>query len=232
MVDTVVERAEGNAFYLEQLVDYVLAHAARGGRVARPRRAGAARQPAQPGAQPHRRPAGRAATRGQGGQRHRARRSARRWSPRRTPTSAPSAVVHGDLVTVAATRLIDLEDPEERAFAFGHAVTRDVAYSFRNKASPTSAQMWALQVATSAQMWTLQVATSAQMWTLQVATSAQMSPCGSARQLAPSMRRTSAPMPHHARRARCHFQPLQRLRRMRFSRSLLGPSCGRLSFPR
>ena len=44
------------------------------------------------------------------------------------PDLGPEPVVHGDLVTLAATRLIDLEDPADKAFAFGHAVTRDVAY--------------------------------------------------------------------------------------------------------
>src|SRR5205085_7573457 len=36
--------------------------------------------------------------------------------------------VHDDLVTLTTTRLIDLEDLVDKAFAFGHAVTRDVAY--------------------------------------------------------------------------------------------------------
>ena len=57
-VDTVVARAEGNAFYLGRLVECVLSHTA-GAAAGRPMPR-AARQPAQPGAQPHRRPGPRA----------------------------------------------------------------------------------------------------------------------------------------------------------------------------
>ena len=44
------------------------------------------------------------------------------------PDLGPEKVVHDDLVSLTPTRLIDLEDPRDKAFAFGHAVTRDVAY--------------------------------------------------------------------------------------------------------
>ena len=44
------------------------------------------------------------------------------------PDLGSEGSVHDDLLSVARTRLIDLEDPQEQTFAFGHAVTRDVAY--------------------------------------------------------------------------------------------------------
>ena len=108
LVATVVGRAEGNAFYLEQLVDYVLAHADRADGARRPRRARAAAQPAQPGAQPDRRAAGGPAPGGQGRQRDRARvplTAGRGGLPR---PRAPRRVVHDDLVALTA-------DPADRA---------------------------------------------------------------------------------------------------------------------
>jgi tetratricopeptide (TPR) repeat protein len=44
------------------------------------------------------------------------------------PDLGPEPRVHDDLVSLTPTRMIELEDPEDKAFAFGHAVTRDVAY--------------------------------------------------------------------------------------------------------
>lgn len=44
------------------------------------------------------------------------------------PDLGPPASVDEDLVAFATTRLIDLEDAADRRFAFAHSVTRDVAY--------------------------------------------------------------------------------------------------------
>ncbi len=44
------------------------------------------------------------------------------------PDLGVEAAVHEDLVRLSTTRLIGLEDASARAFAFGHAVTREVAY--------------------------------------------------------------------------------------------------------
>ena len=70
VLGTIVSRAEGNAFYLEQLVDYVLAHADRADGSVDPD-ALELPQPAQPGAQPDRRPGGGPAAGRRRGQRHR-----------------------------------------------------------------------------------------------------------------------------------------------------------------
>jgi class 3 adenylate cyclase/tetratricopeptide (TPR) repeat protein len=127
VLDTIVGRAEGNAFYLEQLVDYVLAHAARtDGRVDPDalelppslHSLVLSRIDAQP--EGSRRAVGVASVIG------RAFRSP--LVAAAYPDLGPETQVHGDLVTLTSTRLIDLEDPEDKAFAFGHAVTRDVAY--------------------------------------------------------------------------------------------------------
>jgi adenylate cyclase len=127
LVATVVERAEGNAFYLEQLVDYVLAHAAREDGSIDP---DALELPSslhslvlsRIDAQPE-------------GPRRAVKVASVIGRTFRSPLVAAAypdlgdePVVHDDLVAVAATRLIELENPLERAFAFGHAVTRDVAY--------------------------------------------------------------------------------------------------------
>ena len=44
------------------------------------------------------------------------------------PDLGVEPMVHDDLLRLTATRLMGLENPESRAFAFAHAVTRDVAY--------------------------------------------------------------------------------------------------------
>jgi tetratricopeptide (TPR) repeat protein len=127
VLETIVGRAEGNAFYLEQLVDYVLAHAAREDGTIDPdalelppslHSLVLSRIDAQP--EGPRRAVGVASVIG------RAFRSP--LVAAAYPDLGPEPVVHGDLVTLAGTRLIDLEDPEDKSFAFGHAVTRDVAY--------------------------------------------------------------------------------------------------------
>jgi class 3 adenylate cyclase/tetratricopeptide (TPR) repeat protein len=127
LVATVVQRAEGNAFYLEQLVDYVLAHSAREDGSVDPdalelppslHSLVLSRIDAQPEGQ--RRAVKVASVIGRAF-----------GSPlvaAAYPDLGPEPVVHRDLVSVAGTRLIELEDPAEHAFAFGHAVTRDVAY--------------------------------------------------------------------------------------------------------
>ncbi|WP_151083240.1 AAA family ATPase [Nocardioides cynanchi] len=127
LVATVVERAEGNAFYLEQLVDYVVAHAAPEDGSIDP---DALELPSslhslvlsRIDAQPE-------------GPRRAVKVASVIGRTFRSPLVAAAypdlgdePVVHDDLVAVASTRLIELENPAERAFAFGHAVTRDVAY--------------------------------------------------------------------------------------------------------
>ena len=126
LVATVVGRAEGNAFYLEQLVDYVLAHSSGDDGVdpdalelppslhslvlsridAQPENQRRAVKVASVIGRAFRSPLVAAAY----------------------PDLGPEKVVHDDLVSLTPTRLIDLEDPRDKAFAFGHAVTRDVAY--------------------------------------------------------------------------------------------------------
>ena len=126
LVTTVVGRAEGNAFYLEQLVDYVLAHASADDGVdpdalelppslhslvlsridAQPENQRRAVKVASVIGRAFRSPLVAAAY----------------------PDLGPEKVVHDDLVSLTPTRLIELEDPRDKAFAFGHAVTRDVAY--------------------------------------------------------------------------------------------------------
>jgi class 3 adenylate cyclase/tetratricopeptide (TPR) repeat protein len=127
VLETIVGRAEGNAFYLEQLVDYVLAHAARADGTVDPdalelppslHSLVLSRIDAQP--EGGRRAVGVASVIG------RAFRSP--LVAAAYPDLGPEEQVHGDLVTLTTTRLIDLEDPADKAFAFGHAVTRDVAY--------------------------------------------------------------------------------------------------------
>ena len=126
LVATVVGRAEGNAFYLEQLVDYVLAHASSEGVVdpdalelppslhslvlsridAQPENPRRAVKVASVIGRAFRSPLVAAAY----------------------PDLGAEARVHDELVSLTPTRLIALEDPRDKAFAFGHAVTRDVAY--------------------------------------------------------------------------------------------------------
>ena len=127
LVATVVQRAEGNAFYLEQLVEYLLAHATRADGSANPdalelppslHSLVLSRIDAQP--EGPRRAVKVASVIG------RAFRSP--LVAAAYPDLGAEPDVHGDLVRLVATRLISLEDPENRAFAFAHAVTRDVAY--------------------------------------------------------------------------------------------------------
>ena len=126
LVATVVARAEGNAFYLEQLVDYVLAHATAEGVVdpdalelppslhslvlsridAQPENPRRAVKVASVIGRAFRSPLVAAAY----------------------PDLGSEGAVHDEFVALTPTRLIELEDPRDKAFAFGHAVTRDVAY--------------------------------------------------------------------------------------------------------
>ena len=127
LLTAVVDRAEGNAFYLEQLVDYVLAHTVREDGTVDP---DALELPAslhtlvlsRIDAQPEgpRRAVKVASVIG------RAFRSPLVASA--YPDLGSETTVHQDLVGLTQTRLIELEDPADRAFAFGHAVTREVAY--------------------------------------------------------------------------------------------------------
>ncbi|MGB0099849.1 MAG: tetratricopeptide repeat protein [Nocardioides sp.] len=127
LIATVVERAEGNAFYLEQLVDYVLAHTARSDGSADP---DALQLPSslhslvlsRIDAQPE-------------GPRRAVKVASVVGRDFRTqlvaaayPDLGTETAVHDDLVRLTATRMIDLVDPGARAFAFAHAVTHDVAY--------------------------------------------------------------------------------------------------------
>ncbi len=127
LLEMVVGRSEGNAFYLEQLVDYVLAHSARADGTVDPdalelppslHSLVLSRIDAQP--EGPRRAVKVASVIG--------RAFGSRLVAAVYPDLGREPVVHGDLLALTQTRLIDLEDPQERAFAFGHAVTRDVAY--------------------------------------------------------------------------------------------------------
>ncbi len=126
ILETVVSRAEGNAFYLEQLVDYVVAHDQR--------TEGSAADALELPASLHSLVLSRIDAQPEGPRRAvkvasvvgRAFRSPLVASA--YPDLGGPDQVHEQLVSLAGTRLIELEDPEERAFAFGHAVTRDVAY--------------------------------------------------------------------------------------------------------
>ena len=125
LVDTVVARAEGNPFYLEQLVEYVLAHAAG---------AEDATEVLELPASLHSLVLSRIDAQAEGSRRAVKVASVigRAFHTPLVATAYPDLgveeAVHRDLLGAATTRLIDLEDPAERAFAFGHAVTRDVAY--------------------------------------------------------------------------------------------------------
>ncbi len=127
LVATVIGRAEGNAFYLEQLVDYVLAHTTTEEGEVDPdalelppslHSLVLSRIDAQP--EGPRRAVKVASVIG------RAFRSP--LVARAYPDLGTESHVHDELVSLTPTRLIDLEDPRDRTFAFGHAVTRDVAY--------------------------------------------------------------------------------------------------------
>lgn len=124
LVDAVVDRAEGNPFYLEQLVEYVLAQAGPEG----------APQVLELPASLHSLVLSRIDAQAEG-----SRRAVKVASvigrDFRTPLVAAAYpdlgvedAVHADLLGAADTRLIALEDQAMRAWAFGHAVTRDVAY--------------------------------------------------------------------------------------------------------
>ena len=125
LVDTVVTRAEGNPFYLEQLVEYVVTHAAGDG---------ASIVVAELPASLHSLVLSRIDAQAEGSRRAVKVASVigRDFRSQLVATAYPDLgvedVVHQDLLDAASTRLIDLEDPVVRAFAFGHQVTRDVAY--------------------------------------------------------------------------------------------------------
>ncbi|HEY2878043.1 AAA family ATPase [Nocardioides sp.] len=125
LVDTVVARAEGNPFYLEQLVEYVLAETAD---------ADAVSEVLELPASLHSLVLSRIDAQAEGSRRAVKVASVigRAFHTPLVATAYPDLgveeAVHQDLLGAASTRLIDLEDPAERAFAFGHAVTRDVAY--------------------------------------------------------------------------------------------------------
>ena len=124
LVDTVVARAEGNPFYLEQLVEYVLTQTA----------AEDATEVLELPASLHSLVLSRIDAQAEGSRRAVKVASVigRAFHTPLVATAYPDLgaeeAVHRDLLGAATTRLIDLEDPAERAFAFGHAVTRDVAY--------------------------------------------------------------------------------------------------------
>ena len=127
LVATVVGRAEGNAFYLEQLVDYVVAHTTRPDGATDPdaldlppslHRLVLSRIDAQPEG-----PRRAVKVASVIGREFRAPLVAAAY-----PDLGAEPVVDDHLVELTATRLISLEDPATRAFAFAHAVTRDVAY--------------------------------------------------------------------------------------------------------
>jgi adenylate cyclase len=124
LVDTVVGRAEGNPFYLEQLVEFLSSQTSDGD----------AAELVELPSSLHSLVLSRI--------------DAQAESPRRAvkvasvigrdfhtglvsaayPDLGVEAAVHQDLLGAAATRLIQLQDAETRAWAFGHSVTRDVAY--------------------------------------------------------------------------------------------------------
>jgi adenylate cyclase len=123
LVAMVVGRAEGNPFYLEQLVEYVLSQAAEG-----------ATDMLELPVSLHSLVLSRIDAHAEG-----SRRAVKVASvvgrDFRThvvaaayPDLGVEESVHQDLLDAATTRLIELEDAELRAWAFGHAVTRDVAY--------------------------------------------------------------------------------------------------------
>ena len=124
LVATVVARAEGNPFYLEQLVEYLLAATADDG----------ATDLLELPPSLHSLVLSRIDAQAEG-----SRRAVKVASvigrDFHTPLVAAAypdlgveEVVHEDLLGAASTRLIALQDQVTRAWAFGHAVTRDVAY--------------------------------------------------------------------------------------------------------
>jgi tetratricopeptide (TPR) repeat protein len=125
LVDAVVARAEGNPFYLEQLVEYVVTQA--------PDDSDPTAVVELP-ASLHTLVLSRIDAQREGSRRAvkvasvigRAFRS--QLVAAAYPDLGVEDVVHEDLLGAASTRLIELEDPVARAFAFGHQVTRDVAY--------------------------------------------------------------------------------------------------------
>jgi class 3 adenylate cyclase/tetratricopeptide (TPR) repeat protein len=124
LVATVVERAEGNPFYLEQLVEYV---SSQGGD-------DDARENLELPASLHSLVLSRIDA-----QEEASRRAVKVASvigrdfhtelvAAVYPELGVEAAVHQDLLGAAATRLIELQDPLTQAWTFGHTVTRDVAY--------------------------------------------------------------------------------------------------------
>ena len=122
-VATILGRAEGNPFYLVQLVDYLVAHADEGDPDALELPASLhtlvlSRIDAQP--EGSRRAVKVASVVGRDFR-----------SPlvaRSYPDLGLEEQVHHDLLAMTTTHLIEVEDEREQAFVFGHAVTREVAY--------------------------------------------------------------------------------------------------------
>ncbi len=125
LVDAVVTRAEGNPFYLEQLVEYVVTRSPGGS---------APTAVVELPASLHSLVLSRIDAQQEGSRRAVKVASVigRAFHSQLVAAAYPDLgvedAVHDDLMGAASTRLIDLEDPVARAFAFGHQVTRDVAY--------------------------------------------------------------------------------------------------------
>ena len=123
LVATVVARAEGNPFYLEQLVEYILSHSE-----------DAATDALELPSSLHSLVLSRIDAQDEGSRRAMKVASVigRDFETRLVAAAYPDLgaedAVHQDLLAAATTRLIELEDAVERVWAFGHAVTRDVAY--------------------------------------------------------------------------------------------------------
>ena len=128
LVDLVVDRAQGNPFYVEELLNYVHAQEIDPSDEQRAPLARASRQPAQPGPEPHRH-----AHASRRGARSRSRASSGASSGPRccrasTRSSGPSATCAR---TSARCGLLDLVTPdreEDESYLFKHAVTQEVAY--------------------------------------------------------------------------------------------------------
>ncbi|QIK66202.1 AAA family ATPase [Nocardioides sp. HDW12B] len=126
VVDLVVTRAEGNAFYLEQLVDYLAARATEG----------ADEDPEADDlpASLHSLVLSRIDTQPEGPRQSLkvasvlGRSFASRLVAGTYPDLGDDDEVDGHLLAVSSTRLVAPEDRAARTFAFGHSVTRDVAY--------------------------------------------------------------------------------------------------------
>ena len=127
LIDLVVTRAEGNAFYLEQLVDYFAA------RAVDPRGDDDPEADDLPSSL-HSLVLSRIDTQPEGPRQSLKVASVlgRSFGSRLVASTYPDLgeddEVHAHLLAVSSTRLVAVEDRSERTFAFGHSVTRDVAY--------------------------------------------------------------------------------------------------------